>query len=110
MREEYLKTFMLDESVPVETKSKDRIKAVFRGEDDEHFAAKYSKVFHYQTINETKQEKGLPDTINEVYFWRSEEARILMVSCSCVATKRCKHIVKAFDVHKTAREAGFIQE
>lgn len=110
MNEEYIKTFMIDESVPVETKSKDRIKAVYRGEADEHFAARYSKVFQFQTINETKVEKGEPDQVNDVFFWRSEGARILMVSCSCIARLRCKHIVKAYNVFKTAIEAGFIQE
>lgn len=110
MNEEYIKTFMIDPSVPMETKSKDRIKAVFRGEDDEHFAARYSKVFHFQTINETKREKGESDHTNDVFFWRSEGARILMVSCSCIARLRCKHIVKAYDVYKTAIEAGFIEE
>jgi hypothetical protein len=107
-----IKTFMIDESpeAMIETKSKDKILVQFCGLQDEHFAARYSKVFKYQTFNKTKEEKGLPDFINEVHFWRSEEAKILMVSCSCIAKLRCKHIVRAYNLHKTALSAGFIQE
>lgn len=110
--DEFLKTFIVDESddAIVETKSKDKIKVQFWGSTTNHFASEYSTVFHYQTYNETKAKKGQDDLTNDVFFWRTRDEHLLMVSCSCISKLRCKHIVWTYKAHKSALEIGFIQE
>jgi len=97
-----LKTFLLDPEAEHSVKSKDALKVRYApGQSVGHFAAAWSSVYAYDVWNVNKAHGYT------VFFFR---ARIGFISgqCNCVARKICKHIIRAWEVHESAVEAGFV--
>lgn len=95
-------TYIVHDGLMPETKSKDEIQVRFdplAGAD--HFAVRFSSVYSYRVQNLTKS-SGYT-----VFFFRAQNGSV-QGQCQCVARKICKHILRAWNVHREAITNGFI--